>query len=150
VFPQWLLDELQIRTEQVSAVHVFKPQAQDSEPELQSERSLTLENIREGRICAPCNNGWMSDLEKQCQAILLDLIRGRRQPGQLSEAECFLVARWAVKTAFVLNSSANYPIKAPPRQLRELRENAYNLPWGVVVIAATGPSVNFGWFQSNR
>ena len=69
---------------------------------------------------------------------------------QLSETEYLPVARWAAKTAFVLNSSANYPIKAPPLQLKELRENTRDLPWGVVVIAATGPFVNFGWFQSNR
>lgn len=55
-----------------------------------------------------------------------------------------------MKTAYVLNSSANYPIKAPPQQLRELRENTHGLPWGVVVIAATGPFRNFDWFQSNR
>src|SRR5260370_830069 len=150
VFPQWLLDELNIRAEQVSAVHVFKTEEPDSEPEVLSERSLTLENIHEGRICARCNNGWMSDLENSCKGVLLDLIHGRRQPAQLSETECLPIARWAAKTAYVLNSSANYTIKAPPQQLRELRENTRDLPWGVVVIATTGPFVNFRWFQSNR
>ena len=150
VFPQWLLDELKIRAEQVSAVHLFRPADLASETEVRSVRSLALENIREGRVCARCNNGWMSVLENGCKGILLDMIRGGRRPGQLSEAECLLVARWAAKTAYVLNSSANYPIKAPPQQLKELHENSHSLPWGVVVIAATGPFVNFGWFQSNR
>ncbi len=147
VFPQWLLDELSIRAEQVSAVHVFRPEDPASEPEVLSERSLTLEKLREGRICARCNNGWMSGLEQSCKRILLDMIHGRRQPEQLSETECLLVARWAAKTGYVLNSSANYTIKVPPHQLKELRENTHNLPWGVVVIAATGPFVNFDWFQ---
>lgn len=150
VFAQWLLDALSIRAEHVSAVHLFRPEDPAAEPEVLSERSLTLENVREGRVCAPCNNGWMSELEGGCKGVLLDLIHGRRQPSQLSEAECLPIARWAAKTAYVLNSSANYTIKAPPQQLRELRENTHNLPWGVVVIAATGPFRNFGWFQSNR
>lgn len=149
VFPQWLLDELSIRAEQVSAVHVFQPEDPASESRVINERSLTLEKVREGRICARCNNGWMSNLERNCKGILLDMIRGQRQPRQLSETERLLVARWAAKTAYVLNSSANYPIKAPPQQLRELRENTHKLPWGVVVVAATGPFLNFGWFQSN-
>jgi len=150
VFPQWLLDELGIRAQQVSAIHVFQPDDPASEPEVLSERSLTLDNVREGRVCARCNNGWMSDLENGCKGVLLDLIHGRRQPAQLSETERLPIARWAAKTGYVRNSSANYTIKAPPQQLRELRENTHNLPRGVLVIAATGPFVNFRWFQSNR
>ncbi len=150
VFSQWLLDELKIRAEQVSAVHTFQTEGLASEPEVRSIRSLTLENIREGRICAHCNNGWMSDLENSCKGTLLDLIHGRRQPAQLSETECLLVARWAAKTAYMLNSSANFPIKAPPEHLKELYQNARDLPWGVVVIAVTGPFVHLRWFQSNR
>lgn len=84
-----------------------------------------MENVREGRICARCNNGWMSGLEQSCQGILLDMIRGRRQPGQLSETECLLVARWAAKTAYVLNSSANFTIKAPTTTIeRAAREHS--------------------------
>jgi hypothetical protein len=92
----------------------------------------------------------MSDLENSCKGTLLDMICGRRQPGQLSETECLAIARRAAKTAYMLNSSANYPIKAPPQHLEEPHQNAHGLPWGVAVIAATGPFVNFGWFQSNR
>lgn len=80
VFPQWLLDELSIRAEQVSAVHIFQPEDPVSDARVISKRSLTLENVREGRICADCNNGWMSDLENGCKEVLLDLIHGRRQP----------------------------------------------------------------------
>jgi hypothetical protein len=150
VFPQWILDELKIRGKQVSAVHVFRAPDPDSEPEVLSSRALAIENIREGRICAGCNNGWMSDLEHSCREILLALAHGQRQPGQLSEAECLPVARWMAKTAYVLNSSANYTIKVPAQHLRELHENARKLPWGVVVIATIGPFVNSGWFQSTR
>ena len=150
VFPQWILDELNIRRKQVSAVHVFRPPDPDSAPEVLSSRALALDNIREGRICAECNNGWMSDLEHSCRKTLLDLVHARRQPKQLFEAECLPVARWAAKTAYLLNSSANYTIKVPARQLRELHENPSKLPWGVVVIAAMGPFVNLGWFQSTR
>ena len=115
-----------------------------------SSRDLTLENIREGRICSGCNNGWMSDLEQSCRETLSGLIRARVLPEQLSEEECLSVARWAAKTAYVLNSSANYTIKVPEQHLKELHDNTRKLPWGVVVIAATGPFASSGWFQSTR
>jgi hypothetical protein len=34
VFPQWLLDELEMRAKQVSAVHVFRPDDQDAEAQV--------------------------------------------------------------------------------------------------------------------
>ena len=34
VFPQWILDDLEIRDKQFSAVHVFRPPDPDSEPEV--------------------------------------------------------------------------------------------------------------------
>jgi hypothetical protein len=150
VFPQWLLDELEMRAKQVSAVHVFRPDDQDAEAQVLSVRSLSYENIREGRVCARCNNEWMSDLERNCQAILREIIYGRRVPQELSEAECLLIARWATKTAYVLNSSANYTIKVPSQHLRELRESPSNLPWGVVVVATTSTHFGSSWLQSTR
>jgi len=150
VFPQWLLDELELRSKQVSAVHLYQPEEQDADAQVLSVRSLIYEKIREGRICARCNNGWMSGLEQGCQGILRDMIYGRRLPEQLSEAECLFVARWATKTAYVLNSSANYTIKVPVEQLRELRECSTGLPWGVVVVGTTSPFFESGWFQSTR
>ena len=113
VFPQWLLQELGIRDRQVSAVHLFQPPDAASPLQLLSSRALALENMREGRLCAGCNNGWMSDLENTCRQTLLSLVQARQSPEQLSELECLLVARWAAKTAYVLNSSANYTIKVP-------------------------------------
>ena len=61
-----------------------------------------------------------------------------------------MVARWAAKTAYVLNSSANYTVKVPAQHLKELRENVHKLPWGVVVVAMRAPFVSSGWFQSTR
>ena len=150
VFPKWLLDELGIRDKQVSAVHLFRPPSGVSDVRVVSSRDLVLENIREGRLCATCNNGWMSDLEQGCREVLLALVQARGSPKDLSEQECLRVARWAAKTAYVLNSSANYTIKVPPQHLRELRENTRKLPWGVVVVAATGAFLSSGWFQSTQ
>jgi hypothetical protein len=150
VFPQWLLDELDVRAKKISAVHVFQPEGEDKDAEVLSTRPLTYENLREGRICAKCNNGWMSDLEQGCQGILRDMMHSRRLPEQLSEKECLLVARWAVKTAFVVNSSANYTIKVPEQQLKQLRERSDDLPWGIVVVATTSSFFNSGWMQSTR
>jgi hypothetical protein len=93
---------------------------------------------------------WMSDLEQGCQGILRDMTNSRRLPEQLSEKECLLVARWAAKTAFVLNSSANYTIKVSEQQLKQLRERSDDLPWGIVVVATTSSFFNSDWMQSTR
>jgi hypothetical protein len=128
VFPLWLLKELGIRDQRVSAVHLFRSADADSSMEVLSSRALALENIKEGRICEGCNNGWMSDLEHSCREAILGLVRARRSPEQLSEKECLSVARWAAKTAYVLNSSANYTVKIPPQHLRELHADTSKLP----------------------
>jgi len=150
VFPLWLLKELGISDQQVSAVHLFRSPEADSSMKVLGSRGLALENIKEGRICEGCNNGWMSDLEHSCREVILSLVRARRAPEQLSQEECLSVARWAAKTAFVLNSSANYTAKVPAQHLRELHATTSKLPWGVVVVAATGPFVSSAWIQTTR
>jgi hypothetical protein len=50
-------------------------------------------------VCAPCNNGWMSELEAAAKPILLPLIEGRG--GVLDCSEQRIVATWALLKACV-------------------------------------------------
>ena len=49
------------------------------------------------KICAACNNGWMSQLEDVAQRVLTPLILGR--PGSVALADQTAITMWAEKTA---------------------------------------------------
>ncbi|MGH2922380.1 MAG: hypothetical protein ACRDKU_09965, partial [Gaiellaceae bacterium] len=51
------------------------------------------------RVCESCNNGWMSELEKAAQPVLLPLIEGKSK--KLVPVEQEVVAVWAIKTALM-------------------------------------------------
>jgi hypothetical protein len=85
-----------------------------------STRRSTFDGLLEGRICAECNSGWMSTLETDAQGIVLDIADGRRRLSGLDTEERFCLARWATKTAYTLNSAANFPLKVPSGHLLHL------------------------------
>lgn len=47
-------------------------------------------------VCATCNNGWMSHLEKIAQRVLTPFILGR--PGQIEPEDTAAIAAWVQKT----------------------------------------------------
>ena len=56
------------------------------------------QTVRE--VCAPCNNGWLSELESRAQSSLAPLLRGECPP--LKREDQGVVSLWAVKTALVV------------------------------------------------
>jgi hypothetical protein len=52
--------------------------------------------------CKPCNNGWMSDLEKATKAVLLPMARVPASRIKLSLRAQALLTMWIVKTDMVL------------------------------------------------
>ncbi len=64
------------------------------------------------------------------------------------------MARWAAKTAFMLNSSseqAEMGMRVPPEQFEFVRTNPTALPPGVGVFSGHGPSSrDFSWIQENQ
>lgn len=80
----------------------------------------------------------MSRLETQAQAILRALIHSKRMLPSLTKAERHIVARWAIKTAFVLNTGS-FEVRVAREQLRELYSNAPHLPHDVYVFARLQP-----------
>jgi hypothetical protein len=58
-------------------------------------------------VCATCNNGWMSQLEKVAQRVLTPFILGR--PGQIELEDAAAIAAWVQKTtltAMLISSEA--------------------------------------------
>ena len=142
VIPRWLLDELGVRQETISPTHF----AQDGSA--LSTRTHRLDELLEGRVCAACNNGWMSELENNAKPALCALMNLERRVVDLSAAERVVLARWTAKTAFALNSASNYPKNIPAEHFMELRAADPPLPDRTAVYAqqhdGTAP---FYWVQ---
>lgn len=64
------------------------------------------------KVCRVCNNGWMAKLEGKVKPILEPLVRGEAR--LLSEADQRLLARWAIKTAMVLQHTIPGETGFPP------------------------------------
>ena len=92
VIPQWLLDHLHIREAAITPTHT-KPDGA-----MVSQRSHTLENLQEGRVCGTCNSGWMSKLESDAMPLLIPLFSGAKTVVELTAEERTTVLRWAAKT----------------------------------------------------
>ena len=69
IIPQWLLDYLQIRQEQIQPTHY------SVQGEITSTRNHILERLLAGQVCCECNGGWMSDLERIAIPILKPLFK---------------------------------------------------------------------------
>src|SRR6266852_3789939 len=129
VFPQWLLDELGIGNVSISPTH-FRPDGT-----VVSTRYHPVDSLREGRVCGPCNNGWMSNLEQQAQPFLSPLFTGARTVVELTSKERAILAKWTAKTAFVLNSASNYWKSVPAVHLSSCRVAEVVLPDRVATFA---------------
>lgn len=144
VFPTWLLKELDIENEIVTPTH-FKP---TKPTKMLSQRRHTMNNLIEGRVCSICNNGWMSKLETSVQQTLIKLIRNRRSLTTMYTHEGPELARWAIKTASMLNSSANYSALIPEEHYKLTM--AGKIPEGVSVYALQIPKAKTPcyWMQA--
>ncbi len=108
VNPQWLIKHLDLPADdQMLQGVVSKKSGELAErPRIHSSHSFV-----QGRVCAACNNGWLSKLEANTGHLLVSLIDDVRTVESLSDEEKVLVARWAVKTAYL--HSWTGPLKAP-------------------------------------
>jgi hypothetical protein len=141
IFPRWLLRRYEWGKDGIAPMHA------SPDFELISGRIHRLSDLVEGRICRDCNGGWMSRLEVEVQPILTPLIDATRPLESNDGAARLVLARWAAKSAYVLNWSANYPRKVPLAHLRALVETPELHPRVVVMAAAhAGPSSLF-WVQ---
>lgn len=63
------------------------------------ERQHPANQLLSGEVCNGCNGGWMERLDKSVEKIVLALAQ-EIKPIQITEQECWQLARWLVKTAY--------------------------------------------------
>lgn len=84
------------------------------------------------KVCEPCNNGWMKDLEDAVESRFLpSLIQGRGRT--LYEEGQALLAAWATKTALALQLATPDTAPIPTAQYREIAERKTAPPGRVQV-----------------
>jgi hypothetical protein len=93
--------------------------------------SLTLK-----AVCRPCNNVWMSDIERQAKPLLTTMFQYQDVKVPLNEAAQCDLARWAFKTACVLANVQRDAPAIPPGQCVEFHETD-QIPLGVQVWIGT-------------
>src|SRR5437879_1748598 len=108
VFQHWLLNGLEIREKEIPQTHF--PRKDGS---ALSTRKQTLNGLVAGRICEPCNTGWMSNLESAAKPLLLKLCSNDTLAIRCEQPDKLLLARWAMKTAIVLNLASNFHKNIP-------------------------------------
>jgi hypothetical protein len=143
VIPAWLVEHLNVTNESIT------PNYRSSETgEILSIRRQTIDELLEGRVCATCNNGWMSSLEQTIQPLLIQLMATHRHVRDLDPEQHIQLARWACKTAWVLNSSSNFHQNVPQEHFRHVYCHEHELPPRVVVVAQHHSSTRqFSWLQ---
>jgi hypothetical protein len=117
VIPQWLLTHLSLPGGDM----MFQGIA-DSETGILSQppRVHSSFGFVQGRICAECNNGWMSRLETAAKPVLVPLIEQHRSLESLTPLEAACLAKWAVKTAYLHSWTAPLRRRTPLTHLKSL------------------------------
>lgn len=109
--PRWLQRQLGILDHVVHQAHVGPDDEAPDRPGLpppireKSKRLPRGERLVLGDVCYRCNNGWLNDLETAVRPILIPLVDGTRNVTSLSDAERETLARWTLKTAFVIDAT---------------------------------------------
>lgn len=123
--PQWLLEHYGLLNKEIAPAEYRK-----TEKKVRRHPWARLE-VRDA--CTGCNNGWMSRLESEVKTQLLDLAGRSVLIAQLSERQEEILARWAVKTAFMLHRAAYKPIVIPPSAYEGFYLRTNELPQGTFV-----------------
>jgi hypothetical protein len=114
---------------------------------LPAERELTYSGFLAGRVCNICNNGWMSELEKEVIPLIYQLFDGEMGLDQIKQKERESLARWGFKTTAALSSSTN----APQNFVSETHSKEFyssggiTIPENVGVFAGTSDEADILW-----
>ena len=113
-WPEWLT---RVLTEDEAARPAGPPDP-GSEPgvggRLASELKRTVDCV-----CDTCRDGWISRLESGVSEFSTAMIRG--EPTPLPAARRKILARWAAKTAVVMECAADVPVRTPRVAAQRLR-----------------------------
>ncbi|AUN26511.1 hypothetical protein RSJ21_15235 [Clostridium botulinum] len=127
IFAQWLLKELDIYDNNVSMTHasfIGIPV---------SNRNHPFSKLVNGLVCEKCNNGWMSQLEEDCQKHIINFMNMNEIESELNFLKEYYdtVAKWAFKNAILLNNATNYRQLVPKEHYVALYSGS--IPEGVYI-----------------
>lgn len=128
VMPQWVLRELGIADRIISPAGWHR----DRVP---VRRTHSWSRLVISDVCENCNSGWLSDLENRAKRIIPSLANAERALTVLLDDENILLARWAVKTAFLLQRTAGIPAIVPIDTFYALAQQPSVLPPGTFAFA---------------
>lgn len=132
-WPEWLLTATGLADQLTRETHLaFVGSVVD-------QRVQSLQSMRDGRVCATCNNEWMSRLEVASKPIIQSLIASPQLLNAITGDDASALSLWAFKTAIVRNAVTNYRKIVPERHYHHLFLHQ-SLPDGVWVDAALCPS----------
>jgi len=142
VIPRWLSEEMGLSSDLILPTHFSE------RGEVLSDRLHPVDKYLCGRVCHSCNSGWMSTLETANQTFIRDLIHGRTDTLDLSDAEAGTLAVWALKTALALHAASNYRRIVPEEHYRLIAKRQI-VPTSVWVVGKTWHACSgFSWAQS--
>ena len=146
IFPQWLLDHFGIRKTKVTPTH-----RSFIDYVIKSIRKHTLNKFLAGKICQECNNGWMSELENSAKENIINLAENKKAVTDLKPEERFILARWTIKTALVLNSGSNFLKNVPKEHYHYIFKQKDKIPKNVAVFAQQHMyTEKFFWIQGSQ
>ncbi|MGZ0655646.1 hypothetical protein ACWPKS_08565 [Coraliomargarita sp. W4R72] len=142
IFPQWILDEWNLKSSSVSPTHY------DEELNVISTRTHNFDNFLAGSVCTGCNTGWMSQLEGRCKKMILSLASTDLDISDLSENEAKLLAAWTAKTAYALHSASNWVKIIPQSHIYKLDSEDLKLPRNTFIVGHSArSSKKISWQQ---
>ncbi len=134
VFPAWALEEFGVTRDAIefSVLEASREDRASLQTTIQEPvRKFDLNNFLLGAVCSVCNNGWMSRLETRVRPNLRLLI-GDASATAFDDRRA--LAKWALKTAYVLWRYLEPPIGDLPRSHgKKLIGDGTSLPGGVAV-----------------
>lgn len=127
IFAQWLLKELNIYDNDVTMTHASFMGIPVS------NRKHPFSKLVNGLVCEKCNNGWMSQLEGDCQKHIINFMNMNEIEYELNflKEHYNTVAKWAFKNSILLNSATNYRQLVPNEHYGALYSD--NIPEGVYI-----------------
>jgi hypothetical protein len=132
VFPSWVLEKFNLENKPIrfSRLEAMQDERSLHISQQREFRAFDLDSFLLGSVCEHCNNGWMSRLEDLTKPALSDLIAEQHA----AAAPGLALAKWVLKTAYVLSAYLDPPIGRIPRSHGlSLVGDQLQLPKGVAV-----------------
>jgi hypothetical protein len=144
VLPQWLAKEIErpgINLEH--SLHDERRPEQDT-----VLRSHGLNKFATRKVCAACNNGWMSRLESGAKPLILGLMYQKTSILTLTDEARLVLSRWATKTAFMISRVQSMQFELPWATFQRLGEYEKEGPQGCLVLGSQQPGLPKGFLYT--